>query len=364
MQLKKLIGFVLLGIGFYACQENNLPKPTQPTSTPFSLQLPAHFGKKFTIPPDNALTEEGIALGRMLFYDVRLSRNNSTSCASCHEQKRAFSDGLAFSVGFRGKTTSRSAMALVNLLWVDKFFWDGRANSLEEQALHPIVDSIEMGMTLKDLEQKLQQIPEYPPLFLKAFGAENITAENIAKAIAQFERTLISSNSKYDKIVRNEIQPTAQELRAIQLFFTHPLPEANLRGANCGDCHGSHLITLNTFHDNGLDLNPTDIGLANVTKQPFDLGKRRAPTLRNIALTAPYMHDGRFKTLREVLDHYNEHIQLSPNIDPLILNASNEPNGKTLQLTEQEKEDILLFLQMLTDEEFINNPAFANPFQK
>jgi cytochrome c peroxidase len=300
-----------------------------------------------------------------LFFDKRLSATNEVSCASCHQPAKAFTDGKAVSVGINGRTTSRSAMSLVNLLWVDRLFWDGRAKTLEEQALLPIQDVREMGLTLEELVQKLKAIPEYIPKFKEAFDTDDISADLVAKALAQFQRTLISSGSRYDKIARGEVQATAREQRAIDLFFTHPEPNAPipLRGGNCGDCHGGNLTTLNTFHNNGLEVIPKDLGLAIVTGQTSDNGKMRAPSLRNIAFTAPYMHDGRFKTLEEVLDHYNEHIKAAANLDPLITAASNEVNGKTLALTAQEKADIVFFLKMLTDSSFIQNPAFQNPFE-
>jgi cytochrome c peroxidase len=328
----------------------------------YPLVTPPHFGNQYVIPTENPLTKEGVALGRMLFYDTRLSRNNTISCATCHQPEKAFTDGLAVSIGIEGKKHHRSTMSLVNLLWTKQLFWDGRAKSLEEQVLIPLQAENEMDSSLPALIAKLQGIADYPVLFQKAFGQSQITQENIAKALAQFLRTLISGESRYDQIVKGEVKATERELRAINLFFTHPTPEAGLRGGNCGDCHGSHLTTLGTFHDNGLDRSPFDIGLGKITGKLEDVGKMKVPTLRNIVLTAPYMHDGRFGTLREVLDHYNEHIRHSPNLDPLIIQASNETDGESLQLTEQEKEDIIFFLQMLTDSSFVQNPAFRSPF--
>lgn len=328
----------------------------------WTWDLPKHFGSQYQIPNDNPMNKEAVQLGRMLFYERILSKDTTISCASCHQQKKAFTDGKKFSKGFQGHSTQRSSMSLVNLLWVDSFFWDGRVSTLEEQALIPIQDSTEMNLSLEEAISRLESTEPYPRLFKKAFGEKKITSESIAKAIAQFERTLISANSRYDKIVIGEVNPTEQEQRAIELFMTHPIPEAGLRGANCGDCHGSHLTTLNTFHDNGLDTKPKDAGRQSFTQQSFDFGKMRVPSLRNIALTGPYMHDGRFATLEEVLDHYNEHLKESPNLDPLLMEASNEINGNTLNLTEQEKKDILVFLHLLTDEEFVNNEAFSNPF--
>ncbi|MEO1654719.1 MAG: cytochrome c peroxidase [Bacteroidota bacterium] len=305
-----------------------------------------------------------MAQEKLLFYDKALSLDSSFSCATCHQPEKGFTDGRAFSLGQDGKDLDRSAMSLVNLLWVDQFFWDGRSPSLEDQVLGPLFDPREMGMTEALAIQRLKARPMYPPLFKKAFGSSQISLINIQKALAQFERTLISANSRYDQIVRGEVKATERELRAINLFMTHPVPDINLRGANCGDCHGSHLTTLNTFHNNGLDSTIQDPGLGGVNGLKSDLGKMRVPSLRNIALTAPYMHDGRFQTLEAVLDHYNEHIQNAPNLDPLIMEASNEPDGGSLLLTKEEKEDIILFLHMLTDSSFIENPAFQDPFLK
>jgi len=326
-------------------------------TTPYPLHTPVHFGVQYELPKNNALTVEGVALGRRLFYDMRLSANNTTSCASCHKLELAFTDGLQVSKGIGGQASTRNAPSLANLLWQKKFFWDGRANSLEEQVLHPITSPIEMNMPLPALVGKLQAIQTYPDAFKQAFGNKKITAENIAKALAQF----VPGNARYDKIVSGEALPTEREKKAIALFFTHPIPEIGLRGANCGDCHGSHLTTLGTFHDNGLDHQPKDEGQGSITGKPFDVGKMKTPSLRNIALTAPYMHDGRFRTLREVVAHYNEHVQASPNLDPLIAQASNEVEGTMLKLTEEEKEDLLFFFEMLTDSSFIQNQAFRKP---
>jgi cytochrome c peroxidase len=331
---------------------------------PYPLNPPQHFGSQYEIPKDNPLTKEGVALGRRLFYDTRLSGDNTVSCASCHKPTLAFTDGLRVSIGIGEQANLRNAPSLANLLWQRKFFWDGRANSLEEQVLHPIESHIEMAMPLPALVGKLQALSDYTDLFRKAFGSKKVSKETIAKALAQFVRTLVSSNARYDQITRGEVLPTEREKRAIALFFTHPIPEIGVRGANCGDCHGSHLTTLGTFHDNGLDALPTDKGLGGITGKLTDIGKMKTPSLRNIALTAPYMHDGRFKTLHEVLEHYNNHIQNSPNLDPLVAQASNEIEGTTLKLTAQEKEDILFFLQMLTDSSFIQNKAFQNPFSR
>ncbi len=351
-----------------ACEDNNTfpaPKGQYPLE-----QLPAYFGKNFQIPADNLLTYEGVELGRMLFYETKLSANNQISCASCHQQSKAFTDGLAVSVGVEGRKRDVGSMSLSNLLWQKKFNWNGSASTLEEQVVMPIQHPNEMNQSLAISAQKLQATNNYPQKFKEVFKSEQITPQNIAKALAQFLRTLISANSKFDKVLRGEAQLTESEQRGRVLFFTHPIA-GQLRGGNCGDCHGGLMVggtapDFQGFHNNGLDTDANlKNGLFDITKNPNDKGKFKAPSLRNIALTAPYMHDGRFQTLEEVLNHYNEHIKMSSSLDVLITEASNNlfvpPNTVDLGLTAQEKADIIAFLRTLTDEEFINNPKFKQP---
>jgi cytochrome c peroxidase len=359
----------------FACEKSS----PQVTTEFYPLdKLPIYFGS-YKIPADNPLTYKGIELGRMLFYEKQLSADNSISCGSCHQQKLAFSDGLAQSVGFQGRKREVGSMSLSNLLWQNHFNWTGNANTLEEQVLMPMQHIAEMNQPLNVTISKLQSTANasqnypinYPQKFLEVFGSSEITETKIAKALSQFLRTLISDNSKFDKSLRGELQLTAQEQRGRNLL-QHPYPLSNIRGGNCLDCHTNLLFSgsnlgFDGFRNNGLDddANLKD-GLATITKNSFDKGKFKVPTLRNIALTAPYMHDGRFKTLEEVLDHYNDHIKFSQTLDPLILEATNElfpPQGQVkLGLTTQEKEDIIAFLKTLTDEKFISNPSFANPF--
>lgn len=330
---------------------------------PYPLTYPANFGGRFTIPENNPLTKEGVELGRYLFYETKLSKDNSLSCSSCHEQKRAFTDGKPFSEGVDHVMTNRNSMSLANLLWVRNFFWDGRTNSLEEQAVVPLTDPHEMGQTLEESVKKIEQLPIYPRLFEKAYGSKKISPEGITKAIAQFERTLISGNSVYDQYLKGEYKPTPQELRGMNLFLTAPSPDKNIRGANCGHCHGTPKTFIELYHNNGLDAKPRDAGRAGVTGAVGDHGRFRVPTLRNIALTAPYMHDGRFWTLRDVLDHYNDHIQSSATLSSFIEGTSNETGGKSLLLTNSEKADVISFLHLLTDSTFVNDPRFSNPHE-
>lgn len=356
-----------------ACEKKEIDTEPVYDPTPYPLSLPWYFPDDARQPADNLLTEEGVALGRMLFYEKQLSVDNSLSCASCHQQEKAFTDGRQFPVGVNGGQVNTNTMSLHNLLWVSRLNWDGRDASLEAQAIGPLTNPLEMG--LEDVDEavlRLQAIETYPPKFYAAFGSDSITAENLLKALAQFERTLISDQSKLDRYWRDEYEPTALELQGMNLFYTHPEPSQGIRGGNCGDCHlgpftGGATHAFNGFHNNGLEQDVgMEQGLAALTGNSFDRGKFRAPSLRNIALTAPYMHDGRFNTLEEVLEHYDQHIQMSATLDPLIQEASNEPiqQGEPirLHLLPEEKEAILAFLHMLTDSTFIEDTRFSNPF--
>ncbi|MBH8567578.1 hypothetical protein KB206_01685 [Microvirga sp. STS02] len=333
--------------------------------TPYNLVVPANFPPLPAQPADNPLTVEGVALGRQLFYEKGLSVNSTISCASCHRQELAFTDGLAHAQGVNGSATPRSSMSLANLAWEPKLTWDGAASSLEAQARIPIENPVEMHQTLASGVARLQATSTYPPLFRKAFGSSTITEDNTLKALAQFERTLVSSNSRYDKFLAgNRGALTSYEQQGLVLFVTHPDGPAGIRGGNCKDCHDGSLQTDNAFRNNGLDATLTDLGLGLQTGRSTDNGKFRVPSLRNIALTAPYMHDGRFPNLDSVLSHYNEHIATaSPNLDPLILNGSNNKlgAGHPLGLTKDEKAKIVAFLQTLTDTTFTHDRRFAKP---
>lgn len=331
-------------------------------TTPYKLEYPAYFGNRINIDLNNPLTNEGVYLGRRLFYETRLSANNSISCGTCHQQRFAFTDGKKFSTGFIGILMERNSMSLANLLWVRNFFWDGRANGVENQAIIPLTQEHEMSQLINISANKLQHTNSYPPLFKQAFGSGTITGNNIIKALGQFERTLISANSTYDKYLRGEYKPTASELNGITLFYTNADPAKNIRGANCSHCHGGPKTFTELYHNNGLDSIPADLGREKLTGMAMDKGRFRTVTLRNIALTAPYMHDGRFKTLEEVINHYNEHVQQSDYLSSFLLNYSNTINGKQLDLTVQEKKDLIAFLNLLTDSLFITDKRFSDPF--
>jgi cytochrome c peroxidase len=322
---------------------------------PYNLEIPILFAERLIapiIPANNPLTEEGVALGKKLFFDSILSGDGSQSCASCHNPKKAFTDQQQFSDGIQGKFGKRNAMPLFNLAWNfdERFAWDGKEFGLEEQALEPVSNPIEMHANWKKVADRLQQNKAYPNLFFKAFGTSKIDSILVTKAIAQFERTLISGNSKFDQFLREETTLTSEEQNGFDVF----MDEAK---GDCFHCHGSDnnpLWTDNKFHNNGLDATFQDIGLAEVTGNPNDNGKFKSPSIRNLAFTAPYMHDGRFTTLEEVIAHYSEGLKKSATIDPLMKNV----NKGGVQLSTRDKTDLKAFLLTLSDNDFNSNTAF------
>lgn len=351
--------FVLFCLGtIVSCKPDAIEDPKIPvTLTPYDLKIPQFF-PQMNIPSDNPLTNEGVALGRKLFYEKLLSRNNSMSCGSCHNQSLAFSDNeRQFSTGIDGIEGNRNAQAIINLGFNLHYFWDGRATTLEEQALEPVPNPIEMHQSWIQAVSKLKSNTDYVNRFKLVFGTEQFDSTHVAKALAQFMRTLISGNSRFDRYRRGEINLTFSELNGLVLFNSDASDVTS--GGDCFHCHsldGGLLTTDNRFHNNGLDAVPLDFGRELVTGDPSDRAKFLTPTLRNVALTAPYMHDGRFNTLMEVVNHYNSGGVASPTIDPLMKNV-----GDGLNLTLSEKNDLIAFLRALTDSTFLNNPAFSDP---
>lgn len=326
--------FLLLLLLFWGCDvsvEHSSPVPV-------TLDIPANF-PVLEIPEDNPLTEEGIELGRKLFFDPILSIDSTVACATCHAPASAFSDPLAFSQGVSGLTT-RNSMPIINIGWMESLFWDGRAKGVEDQVLHPVENMVEMGEDWSHVVEKIERHPVYPNMFNDAFSMRSITPDFIAKAIAQYERTLISADSKYDRFKAGQATLSELEMKGMNLFFTEK--------ADCFHCHGTMLFTDNRFHNNGLDEYPEDPGLSEITNRPFDVGKFKTPTLRNIEFTAPYMHDGRFKTLEEVVEFYNSGTKYSGTIDPLI------GNRRLMHLTEEEKAALVAFMKTLSDPRFLN----------
>jgi cytochrome c peroxidase len=325
--------------------------------TPKSLDIPQVFLENIIapiIPSDNPQTAEGIALGKKLFFDQILSANGTQACASCHSPQNAFTDNTPTSVGIDGVSGNRNSMPLFNLAWNynERFNWDGSALSLERQAEEPVENPIELHSNWEAVVDRLQNHPDYPELFQLAFKTNTITKELTTKAIAQFERTLISANSKFDNYSLGQATLTTQELNGLDVFLREDK-------GDCFHCHGNPnnpLWTDNDFHNNGLDATFTDLGLGAVTGDPNDNGKFRSPSLRNLAFTAPFMHDGRFATIDDVISHYSEGLQNSSTIDPLMKQI--DQGG--VQLSDQDKSDLKVFLLALSDPSFINNPDFQN----
>lgn len=302
-------------------------------------------------PSDNKLTEEGIALGRKLFYDKRLSNDGTMACATCHKQENGFDDFRQFSQGTNGSFGDRNAMPIINLAWANAFFWDGRRKTMEEQAHDPVTNPIEMANTWPEVVSRLQADAQYPSLFFKAFGTRAIDSNLVVKAIAQFERTMVSFNTRFDKyFYQNDGSAlNASEQRGLMLFTGDGL---------CNTCHMMNtLFTDHQFRNNGLDAVPADAGLMKFTGNETDRGKFKVPGLRNIAQTAPYMHDGRFSTLEEVVNFYSTGVrQSSPNIDEHM-----PPFGAGLNLSVQDKSDLVAFLKSLSDEEFLKREDLSDP---
>ncbi len=319
----------------------------------YRLEITQRF-PQVRLPADNPLTVEGVALGRRLFHDPRLSINDTQSCASCHDQTHGFADARQFSVGAEGRAGKRNAMPLANLAWQDAFFWDGRAGSLRDQVLMPIQDPHEMNERLDRVVAKLEKDAAYPAEFAKAFGSPGIATDPLARALEQFLLTLISQESKFDRAVRNRAELSEEEKRGLQLFVTEFDPRRGMRGADCFHCHGGTLFTDHQFHNNGLALEESDFGRMAVTGLAADRGKFKAPSLRNVAVTAPYMHDGRFATLEEVVEHYSGGVQRTAALDP---NLAKHPDSG-LGLSAEEKRALVAFLKTLTDETFLHpNPT-------
>jgi cytochrome c peroxidase len=317
--------------------------------TPYAFRVKKGFPVP-NLPADYPLTNERIALGSALFHDVRLSGNETISCASCHESAKAFSDTNRVSVGANGNAGRRNAMPLLNLAWKDSFFWDGRAKSLRKQVVMPIKDHLEMDASIEEVAAGLSEDKAYLRLFDLAFGSPKVSQERIAVAIEQFILSLTSYDSKFDRARLGQDTLTEKEQLGFELFMTEFDPRRGLRGADCFHCHSGPFFSTHQFQNNGLP-SPGDTGLMGVTGSEADRGKFVTPSLRNVALTAPYMHDGRFETLEEVVEHYSSGIERSKTLDP---NLSKHP-GSGIPLTSADKTALVAFLKTLTDERFSNS---------
>ena len=311
------------------------------------FNTPSNFPKTTYNFSTNPLTEEGIVLGKTLFYDAMLSQDNSLSCGSCHQQNAGFVQfDHALSHGVNDHFTKRNSMPLANMAWNTSFGWDGGVHELNLFAVSPITNPVEMAETMPNVLQKIRNSSTYPKMFKAAFGTEVVTTERFLKALAQFMVTMVSANSKYDKYMRMEgVELTETELQGKEIFKQ-----------KCASCHSGELFSDYSFRNNGLKQshNP-DLGRFDVTQDETDKFKFKVPSLRNLSFTAPYMHDGRLQTLEQVLEHYNLKVENSATLDPIL-----KQNGKLgIPLSADEKSKILAFLKTLDDEDFINNPKFS-----
>ena len=337
-----------------ACRSTRSTPRTAFAPTPFQFIYPAwaaDSSHRPIWPYDNPATIEGIALGRRLFYETALSRDNDISCGSCHIQQHAFSDPRRFSIGMDGKQGTRNSMALQNLAWNHFFFWDARGITLELQAFEPIRDHRELFNSWPEIIQRLKERPGYDELFQRAFGTMEVDSLHIVFALAQFERTLLSFNSPFDRFhygCDSTALTTAQQ-RGIDLFFGR---------AHCADCHELPLFQDHGVINIGLDSVITDPGLGGVSGKGWHMGRFKTPSLRNCAVSAPYMHDGRFNTLREVVDFYADEVHLNtPNFDDHMFAWK----LGVVKLNETDRQDLVSFLEALTDSSFLTNPEFGPP---
>ena len=331
----RMIGLLIASAMFViACGDDNVDDPRFDDAifdpTPHEILIPELF-PQLEIPEDNLTTEEGVELGRMLYYDPVLHKDGDRSCSSCHHQEISF-------------TSDGPVLPHLNLGWNTAFLWNGKVQgTLEDIMLFEVRDFFETDMDVMNAHE------EYPVLFYEAFGEKVVTYELAAKALSQFQRTMISGNSTYDKFKRGELFLDDEQYNGFEIFFTE-------RG-DCFHCHGGVLFTDNDFHNNALDYDPRP-GLGGITGIAEDMGKFKSPTLRNIELTGPYMHDGRYETLEDVIDFYSEDLKDSETVDPLMKQIHN--GG--IQLTDREKSDLIAFLKTLTDLEYTTNPALSDPF--
>jgi len=366
---------LLNGILFLASCRHDMEDDVVPVATPYNLKIPKFFPTILNIPDDNPLTVEGVELGRYLFYDGRLSGrthpDSLMTCGTCHLQSRSFECGIdhpkftgGHPFGLTGIHTPHYMLPLINIVWNNEgYLWNGLVSktgpdpnkrTLEDLVWMGVIAPHEMRGDTDEVKMLFQNLPGYPELFEKAFGSKTITMKNINRAVAQFTRILISSDSKFDRYLRGEEALTPQELNGFVLFSTE-------EGGDCFHCHGGSgnpLFTTNLFYNNGLDSTFTDIrDRYHVTGNMADLGAYKATTLRNIAFTGPYMHDGRFNTLDEVINFYSDELVWSSSISSLMHHIT---TGGA-RLTPPEKADLKAFILTLTDNTFLSNPEYARP---
>ena len=388
--------FLFLVLVIFSCQENETTIPIDPVAeilnlpeTPFDYEnIPLSTFVNETVmgfdntPDNNPITNHGATLGRVLFYDKNLSDNNTISCTSCHKQENSFSDPGTKSSGFLGGMTRRNSMPLINVRFYQdsKMFWDHRASSLEDQVLQPIQDPVEMGLPIPQLIDKLSELEYYSVLFSNAYGDENITPERISRALSQFVRSIVSFNAKYDEGLAQagsvlEDFPNFTEQENLGRFIFTGQYDPALMG-NCASCHlpnstpifldevnANHVIFSGNEPKNiGLDegFNVDDNGIGEIENNQSLYGFFKSPTIRNIELTAPYMHDGRFATLEEVIDHYSDGVKNHPNLSATMIQPWDEPVH--LDFTQEQKDAIIAFMKTLTDNDVVTDEKYSDPF--
>jgi len=319
-------------------------------------------------PITNPISNNGATLGRVLFYDKNLSLNRTVSCASCHKQSEGFSDSRTLSIGFTGGTTDRHGMTILNARYYQRgrFFWDERAVTLEDQVLQPLQNTVEMGLTAAQISERVTEQTYYNQLFINAFGDNTISNDRISKALAQFVRSIVSYQSKYDTgraTVNNPNQAfsnfTIQENQGKQLFFT-PIPQG---GGGCAGCHGTEAFVSTRPENNGIDaISTTDLGVGGASSPIRQnlVGTFKNSSIRNIELSAPYMHDGRFATLEQVVEHYNSGIQAHPNLSGILKDANGDP--VKLNFSAAQKNALVAFMKTLTDNSVATEVRWSNPF--
>jgi cytochrome c peroxidase len=350
---RRILSYWFLGLSSglaVACTPNNAESKWSGQQVP-GAKGPGNFPVPVYAPDQNPPNLEAFALGRTLFYDARLSRTGEVSCGSCHRQATAFSDaGQRLSQGVLGHLGTRNTPALQNLRWKKELLWDGGANHIETMPLAPLANHLEMDETLANVVRKLNADPEYRRRFAELYGRQPIDSYQFLRALAQFTAALTSDNSRYDHYVRHEAGGW--------------LSESELRGLtvlrkNCSPCHSGELFTNESYRNNGLDHTfPLDSGRAHITGRPSDVGCFKVPSLRNVTLTAPYMHDGRFQTMEEVLNHYDQGVVSSLTLDTQFQQAEGRPR---IKLSVRDKADIVAFLSTLTDESFLQDERLADP---
>lgn len=325
----------------YACSKNE--DKIVPEELKITFSVPSNFPSPAYNFEDNKLTNAGFTLGKKLFYEARLSADKSVSCGSCHQQFAGFTQlDHRVSHGVNNCQGKRNTPPLFNLAWQKAFFWDGGVKNIETSPLNAITDACEMGTDIETIVAFLKNTAPYPNLFNEAFGSSEINTQRVLKSITQFTAVLVSGNSKYDKVMRKESGAT---------FSSVELAGYNLFKEKCSSCHTEPFFTDFSYRNNGLDLVSADEGRSHITGVSTDFGKFRVPTLRNIEYTSPYMHDGRFYSLDEVLEHYNSSVKAAPNLDVRLKNG--------IKLNDAEREQIKAFLKTLTDNEFIKNTLYS-----